>query len=128
MPLEEHKFILHKGAFVDALTQRYGWTPQELPTTCACGASFTVKHALSCSQGGFPIVRHNEIRDMTATKLTELCKDVCVKPDLQEVTTEELSGRTAIATNEARLDIAVSHFWGGRFEKTVRVSFGILGN
>ena len=35
-------------------------------------------------------VRHNEIRDITANLLTEVCHDVQVEPDLQEVTSEVL--------------------------------------
>ena len=70
---------------------------------------------LSCPWGGFPSIRHNEI---TATLLTEVCNDVRVNPDLQEVTTEELRGRSANTTDGARLDIAVNGFWGGRFERT----------
>ena len=66
MPLEEHGFSLHKGAFVDALALRYGWIPSNTPTSCVCGANFTVEHMLSCPRGGFPTIRHNEIRDITA--------------------------------------------------------------
>ena len=62
LPLEEHGFVLHKGAFVDALALRYGWVPSRTPSSCECGASFTVEHVLSCPRGGFPSIRHNEIR------------------------------------------------------------------
>ena len=31
LPLADHGFTLHKGAFRDALCLRYGWVPQELP-------------------------------------------------------------------------------------------------
>ena len=73
---------------------------------------------LSCPRGGFPSIRHNEIRDITANLLTEVCHDVQVETDLQEVSNEVLSGRTAITTDGARLDIAASGFWGGRYERT----------
>ena len=118
LPLEEHGFVLHKGAFVDALALRYGWVPSRTPSSCECGASFTVEHVLSCPRGGFPSIRHNEIRDITANLLTEVCHDVQVEPDLQEVSNEVLSGRTAITTDGARLDIAANGFWGGRYERT----------
>ena len=118
LPLEEHGFVLHKGAFVDALALRYGWAPSRTPSSCECGASFTVEHVLSCPRGGFPSIRHNEIRDITANLLTEVCRDVQVEPDLQEVSNEGLSGRSAITTDGARLDIAASGFWGGRHERT----------
>ena len=70
LPLAEHGFALHKMAFHDALALRYGWTPSEMPSMCVCGGKFTVEHALSCAKDGFPSIRHNEIRDLTATLLT----------------------------------------------------------
>ena len=33
----------------------------------ACGMSFSVDHAMTCNLGGFPTIRHNEIRDLTAS-------------------------------------------------------------
>ncbi len=67
LPLTEHGFTLHKSAFQDALALRYGWTPTRLPSKCDCG---NVEHALSCAKGGFPTLRHYEIRDTTASKFT----------------------------------------------------------
>ena len=68
LPLSEHGFALHKGAFHDALALRYGWTPNRLPSKCVCGDSFSVEHALSCAKGGFPSIRHNEIRDLPSSQ------------------------------------------------------------
>ena len=82
-PLQEHGFALHKSAFHDAVALRYGWSPQRTPAHCACGTSFSVEHALSCPKGGLPSIRHNEIRDLTATLLTEVCSQVAVEPELQ---------------------------------------------
>ena len=118
LPLAEHSFTLHKGAFHDALALRYGWTPSNLPANCGCGSSFSVEHALTCAKGGFVHCRHNEIRDLTATLLTEVCKDVRVEPELQPVTHEVLNGATANSQDGARLDIAANGVWGGNFERT----------
>ena len=90
LPLTEHGFALHKAAFHDALALRYSWVPNNMPSTCDCGKHFSVEHALSCARGGFPTIRHNEVRDITATLLTEVCHDVCVEPDLQPVTSNQL--------------------------------------
>ena len=76
LPIKEHGFCLHKGAFIDAMALRYGWSPLKTPTHCACGAPFIVDHLLSCPRGGFPSLRHTEIRDLTAKLLTEVCNDV----------------------------------------------------
>ena len=43
---------------------------------------------MMCSKGGFPTIRHNEVRDLTADLLTEVCYDVEVEPKLQELTGE----------------------------------------
>ena len=76
-----------------------------------------MEHALSCTKGGFPSIRHNKIRNMTATLLTEMCHDVCIEPGLQLVTNEALMGGSANRQDGAWLAIAANAFWGGTFEK-----------
>ena len=68
--------------------------------------------------GGFPSIRHNEVRDMTVTLLSEVCHDVATEPTLQPISGEVLEGATANSQDGARLDIAASGFWGGRFERS----------
>ena len=118
VPLTEHRFTLHRSAFQDALALRYGWSPSKLPSKCECGHAFSVEHALSCAKGGFPALRHNEIRDITASLLTEVCSDVRVEPDLQPVTPNQLDGASANSQDGARLDLSANGVWGGRYEKT----------
>ena len=118
LPLQQHGFTLHKGAFHDAIALRYGWNPSRMPTTCACGKKFTVEHAFSCAKGGFTFVRHNELRDLTATLLTEVAHDVKIEPELQPITNEGLQGASASSQDGARLDIVASGVWGGHFERT----------
>ena len=77
-----------------------------------------MEHALSCGKVGFPSIRHNEIRDLTATLLTEVCNNVRIKPDLQPATNEVSSGATANLQDGAWLDIAANGVWGGTFERT----------
>ena len=89
----------------------------DLPTRCSCGSKFSVEHALSCPKGGFPTIRHNEIRDLTATLLTEVCKNVCTEPTLQPVPEGHLSGACANRQPGARLDVVASGVWGGPFER-----------
>ena len=118
LPLSEHGFTLHKGEFFDAMALRYGWIPSQIPSKCDCGNSFSVEHALSCARGGFPSIRHNEICDLTAALLTEVCHDVYIEPELQPISEEALSGATSNAQDGARLDIAANGVWGGTFERT----------
>ena len=117
-PLKAHAFALSKGEFRDGLALRYGWTPSHLPTHCACGESFTICHALSCSRGGFPSLRHNEVRDVTASLLKRVAHSVVLEPHLQPITGESFRHRSAITNPQARLDIAASGVWGGRFDRT----------
>lgn len=113
LPILEHGFALHKGAFRDALCLRYGWRPLGLPSVCVCGKSFSVEHALSCPRGGLPSVRHNELRDITAQCFTEVCHGVGIEPGLQPLTQETLIHSTANSEDGARLDVVADGFWGG---------------
>ena len=56
----------------------YAWKLNNAPQTCNCGAQFTVDHVKICHMGGFPTIRHNEIRDITASLLTEVCIYACI--------------------------------------------------
>ena len=111
LPLEEHGFYLHKGEFRDALCLRYGWRPTNMPQLCNCGTQFTVDHAMICHMGGFPMIRHNKIRDITASLLTEVCHNVATEPALQPLTGERMNARTANSNEGACLDIRARGFW-----------------
>ena len=74
-------------------------------TTLICGEKFTVDHALNFPQGGYPSIRHNELRDITADLLTEVRHSIGTEPCLQPVTDEQLMHRTANREDGARLDI-----------------------
>ena len=115
--LEEHRFTLHKRAFWDAVSLRYGWAPSQIPTNCACGHPFTIHHVLSCPKGGYPSIRHNELGDLTADLLTEIFRGVAIEPSLQPITSERLRGSTTNTQDGARMDIVASGFWGGTFER-----------
>ena len=116
LPIEQHGFALHKGAFRDALALRYGWPLSQTPATCACGSKFEIDHMLTCKAGGYISLRHNELRDMTAGLLREVCKDVCTEPTLQPVGGEVLP-RSANTSREARLDIRARGFWDNRWQE-----------
>ena len=78
---------------------------------------FSIEHARLCPKGGFPSIRHNEIRDLTANLLTEVCNDVCIEPELLPIDGELFTGTSLYSQNGARLDFAANGFWGGRFER-----------
>ena len=87
------------------------------PSHCACGAAFSVDHALSYPKGGLPSLRHNEIRDLTVRLLTEVCHQVQVEPELQPVSNpDSFSLATANTQEGAQLDIVMNDFWGSQSE------------
>ena len=111
LPIKEHGFFLNKGEFRDALHFRYGWDIRNAPQSCICGSSFSIDHALTCKRGGFQILRHNEIRDMTAKLLSEVCHSVATEPPLQPLSGETFTYSSAIVGAEERLDIKARGFW-----------------
>jgi hypothetical protein len=84
------------------------------PPVHACGTAFNIDHALNCHTGGFPSLRHNDLRDITDNLLNETCSDVSVEPILQPLSGENFSYRTANTDDDARADIAASNFWTPR--------------
>jgi len=78
LPLEEGGYHLTKQNFWDLVRFWYGWQLSRLPVNCECGAAFTIDHALFCKKRGFISLRHNEVRNLTANLLNEVCKDVSV--------------------------------------------------
>ena len=88
IPLEDHNYTLNKQEFWVAIRLRYNWPIPSLPSRCACGMTFDVQHSMSCKKGGFVTHRHNELRDITAKLLSEVCKDVEVEPLLTTLTGE----------------------------------------
>ena len=74
------RYNLNKSEFSDGIYLRYGWEPTKTTLTCACGANFNLTHALHCAKGGYTHIRHNEIRDIFANLMNELCHDVEIEP------------------------------------------------
>ena len=59
-----------------------------------------------------PYASHNELRKITADRLSELCHNVGIEPALQPVTGEHLSQRPANREDGARLDVAAEGLGG----------------
>ena len=89
-----------------------------IPTACTCGKQFNVEHALSCNRGGFPIIRHNGLRNITADMLAKVCHNVSAELHLQPLNGEEMIHSTAIREDNARLDVKANGFWGDNFHTT----------
>ena len=74
--------------------------PLCLPPNCVCGSNFTVEHVLNCKCGGFPSIRHNELRNITADLLTETSSDIMMEPPLQPLSGEVFKVRTTITEDK----------------------------
>ena len=109
LPLSEEGHDLTKQLFWDLIRIRYGWTLTRLPAYCECGEKFDLQHDLSCKKGGFVSLRHNLVRNITSSPLSEVCKDVRVEPQLQPLTGESLAPSTATG-NEVRLNVCARGF------------------
>ena len=114
----KHGFSLHNSSFRDALSLWYNWSLENSPSHCSSGHPFTVEHHLLCPTGGFLSIRHNEVRDNTASLLSEVCHGVSTELNMQPLLGESMSHHSAITDNGVRLDNGVHGFWGGRFGKS----------
>ena len=79
-------------------------------------------HAFTCPCGGYPTARHDTLRDFLANVLTEVLPDVETEPVLLPHEGEDLPGRTANRSREARLDIRARV--SGRGSRTPSLMFG----
>ena len=64
-----------------------------------------------CPFGGFPIIKHNEVQDLTPSLLTAVCHNVATELSLQPITSETFSLASANTTNDAYLDVNARGFW-----------------
>ena len=96
LPVVELGFHLNKSEFRDGVCLRYNWPLRYLPSHCVCGQALNVEHALSCAVGGLlASQRHNHIRDLTATLLSEVASNVGVEPRPLPLSGEALPLRSA---------------------------------
>ena len=107
LSITEHSFELSKQQFWDSVRLRYGWETANLP----CGSKFDIQHSISCKKGGFVSIRQNDLHDLTARIVSELCKDTEIEPKLLPLPGEEEHGRTINPSNEERLEIRAQGFW-----------------
>ena len=109
LPIQALGYALNKQEFRDGLCIRYGWKVPGTPFHCGCGKPNDVNHALTCTLGGYVIMRHNKIRDLEAFILKDICKDVKIEPELLPIGNSTVgSSNTAI---KARLDVSAVGIW-----------------
>ena len=113
IPIKGNGFFLEKQTFWDAKRMRYNVSLERLPTLCVCGDSFNLQHALSCPKEGLVT---NELRDLTAEILGEICKNVVIDPLLTTWTREEFS-KFSNTSNQAIADVSAGGLWINGQEK-----------
>ena len=116
LPLKCLGYCLNKQEFRDSICLRYGWSIPNVPRFCVCGKKNDIDHSLSCKRGPYVNFRHNAIRDAYAEILKDICIDVRTEPGLLPVNPDTLCS-TAIASDQARLDIVATGLWAP-FERT----------
>ena len=111
LPLKAHGFWLSRRDFQDALALRYDWKLEDVPIACVCGAPFVPDHAIVCPFGGYPTIRHNEVRDFIGGLLADVCHNVAIEPLLVPLQGEVFRQKSTNTGKEARLDIRARGFW-----------------
>ena len=73
-----------------------------------------MQHTVSCTKGGLPIHRHNDIRNVTASLMEEVSISTKTESVLQPHTGETLHGASANTQDDGRVDIKCKGFWNSR--------------
>ena len=91
LPLKDFGFILNKQQFHDYIALRYNYKISDVSGICGCNKVNSINHSLSCSKGGYSILRHNSLCKVLAELLEEAgCYDIVLEPILQDLTGETL--------------------------------------
>ena len=70
-----------------------------------------IQHAKGCKKGGFVMIRHKDLCDVTATLMREVYEDLDIEPQLLSVTGETFDKGTTNISTEVRVDIKQKGFW-----------------
>lgn len=110
LTIVKNGFDLTKQQFWNSIRLQYDWVIANLPDICACYLTYTIKHSMFCKKARFFKIHSNDVRDLIAKSLSEVCYDVQVKPSLLSKTGQWIEHPTAINNNKARMDKGQSNF------------------
>ena len=111
LSIQGQNFHLYKSSFRDALCLRYCWEPSIFHPLVYVANLLLWSIALVVNMGGYPIHRHNDLRDYTASLFNKVCLDVSVEPPLQPLPGKQQSLRSVNRDEGVRLVIAATNFW-----------------
>ena len=117
LPLLKHGFDLTKTEFRDGIELRYTWEAKNTPAICQCGKKFSLTHGLHCAKGGLTHLQHNEIIDVFANLMDDVCHDVQIEQKLQSLDGEIFSSNSTTTDDDAQLDIKTNGLWVSRFTR-----------
>ena len=106
IPLSEESYDLTKRFFWNLILIRYDWT---LPIVYV-GISLIFRMPFVAKIGRFVSLRHTHIRNITSILLKEVCEDVRVELQLQQLT-GKYHQHSIAAGHEVKLDISARGFW-----------------
>ena len=89
-----YNFRLKKMEFLNGLDLRYGRELTKTPSTCHCGETLNITHALHCAKLWYIHVRHNEIRYTFVSLMNETCYDAKIEPEPQSIQGESFYTKT----------------------------------
>lgn len=95
LPVQAKGFSINKQDSVDALALRYSWPIEGMPRTCVCGIPNSVTHNRTHKTGGFICIRYDNVRDLTASMLRDMCQDVSLQLALLPLAGEHQQYKTA---------------------------------
>ena len=113
LPLSKHGFYFKKTEFRDGIALRYTWEAKNTPAICPCGKKFSLTHALYCAEGGYTHLRHNELRNLFAKLMDDVCHDVQIEQTLQSLDGQIISSNSTTTDDDARLNIKSRHTVSG---------------
>ena len=70
-PISDQGCDLNKQQFWDSVRLRYGWRLTNISSTFSCRSKIVIQHAMICEKGRFITIRHNDLRDLTTSLVTE---------------------------------------------------------
>ena len=110
LPIKNLGYSLNKQEFIDAIALRYNFRIKGMASHCACGSKNSLDHTLICRLGGYTIMRHNEVRNVEADLLKEVCRDVQIEPALIPLSGQQFPASTN-HQDMARLDVSARGLW-----------------
>ena len=105
LQLSKHGFDLTKTELRDEIALRYTWEAKNTQAICPCGKEFSLTHVLHCAKGKYKHLQHNEIKDVFANLMDDVCHDVQMERKLQPPDGEIFLSNSTTTDDDSQLDV-----------------------